>query len=177
MKVVEITDPETPVVQQFFEKCRSHNFVNNISAKTIKFNWVVNERFGKFWGILDCGSMIGMAGCHWMPEIHDLAFRILFRGCELPGADKKKTLSRSHFNSMNFREVIPYQLEWVRSLRKGYKTSSILDLSPNQRLLETISRFRSLKSMIPRCAHSSLVFFAVIRNVLQNITYLSSLVA
>ena len=55
------------------------------------------------------------AGCLEFPEVSSNAFRIQYRGCEIPGTDIKKTLSKSHFNSSTFRELIPYQIQWCNN--------------------------------------------------------------
>lgn len=116
MTVEILTDPSAPDVQQFFTECLSRGYLNNISAESIKFRWAIEERLGRFWILRNQGSIVAMAGCHWIPEIHPTAFRIQFRGCEIPGTDIKKTLSKGQFNSSTFRELIPYQLSWIQAL-------------------------------------------------------------
>ena len=97
-------------MQPFYDECKLHGFVNNYSYKSMRFDFV-KERVGNYWGLVS-DRLVAVAGCHKFPEVSDNAFRIQFRGCELPGTDIKKSLSRSHFNSSTFRELIPYQIQW-----------------------------------------------------------------
>ncbi len=114
MTVEILEDPSASDIQAFFKQCSGRGYCNNVSAESIKFYWAVDERRGRFWILRHRGVIVAMAGCHWIPEIHPTAFRIQFRGCEIPGTDVKKTLSKGQFNSSTFRELIPYQLSWIQ---------------------------------------------------------------
>lgn len=116
LTVRHLLDPSSMPVADFFSQCRELGYTNNISRNSIKFDWVVNERRGRFWTLALADRIIAMAGCHWFPEVHERAYRIQFRGCELPGMDPKKSLSKGQFNSCTFRELIPYQIRWIQSL-------------------------------------------------------------
>jgi len=110
----------------FFNQCKTYGFVNNTSRSAMKLDFV-KERFGNMWGLEKNGFLIACAGCLEFPEVSDNAYRIQFRGCEIPGSDIKKSLSKSHFNSSTFRELIPYQIEWCYKMGSDelYLTSNI----------------------------------------------------
>lgn len=109
----------------FYSQCKLHGFVNNTSDERIRRHFV-RDRFGCLFGLEKQGQLIACAGCHELPEVSENAFRIQFRGCELPGTDVKKSLAKSHFNSSTFRELIPYQIEWC-----GHFGSNELYLTTN----------------------------------------------
>ena len=113
MKLEVIENPNSAMMQTFYSECKGLGFENNSSAQAIKYEWAVNERKGRFWGLSVQGRLVSFAGCHLLTEIGDSAFRLQFRGCELPGADLKKTLSKGHFNASTFRELLPYQIEYA----------------------------------------------------------------
>lgn len=141
--VVELHNYE---MQPFFDECKSHDFVNNYSRDTMRFDFV-KKRFGNFWGLVS-DRLVAVAGCHLFPEVSDNAFRIQFRGCEIPGTDIKKSLSKSHFNSSTFRELIPYQIEWCERMGSDelYLTTNIDN--KNHRAMQLIAKqgFLSLHS-------------------------------
>jgi len=116
LRVSVIESLEGVVFEHFFKECAILGFVNNTSGESMKFDWAIQERRGKFWGVYKGEELIAVSGCHWIPEINDRAFRIQYRACELPRRDTKRGLSKGHFNSMTFREVIPHQLSWINSL-------------------------------------------------------------
>lgn len=140
MTAFEIVDPHHYFVENFFLECQRLGFKNNTSAEKIKYNWATTQRSGKFWGLRIGEKMISMAGCHHLPEINANAFRIQFRGCELPGSDLKKTLSRAHFNSSTFRELLPLQIQWVRSLGEYDLYITVNHDNRNHRAMELMAR-------------------------------------
>jgi hypothetical protein len=117
LSVSDLYSVDQQALEIFFDECKRLGYVNNISHETIKTEFV-KERFGNIWFLSKDNRIISMAGCHRFDEISTSAFRILYRGCDLPGTDVKKTLSRSQFNAACFRELVPYQLAWITS--KGY---------------------------------------------------------
>lgn len=135
-------------MEEFFKECNKLGYVNNVSRENMNFG-MVKERFGNFWGLELEGRLIATAGCLHFPEVSEDAFRIQYRGCELPGTDVKKGLAKSHFNSSTFRELIPYQIEWCHKMGSDelYLTTN-LD-NKNHRAMELISKqgFLSLCSV------------------------------
>lgn len=141
-------------MDQFFRECKELNLVNNVSRETMRFDFV-KERFGSFWGLESNDRLFGVAGCHEFPEVSPNAFRIQFRGCELPNGDIKKGLAKSHFNSSTFRELIPYQIEWCENMGSDelYLTTN-LD-NRNHRAMQLIAKQGYLK------LHSTTTLFCV----------------
>ena len=97
-------------------------YINNTSLLSIRAEFV-KQRLGNIWFLTKGEDIIGMAGCHRFDEVDIKSFRIQYRGCEIPGTDVKPGLSRSHFNSSTFRELIPYQLKWIENM--GYDKNNV----------------------------------------------------
>jgi hypothetical protein len=140
MTVSVMTEPDSPPMRAFYSECRALGFQNNISPESIKYKWATEENKGRFWTVSVGPRVVAMAGCHWLPQLHENAFRIQFRGCELPGSDLKKTLSRSHFNASTFRELIPHQIEWTKRFPNSECYISVNHDNPNHRAMELIER-------------------------------------
>lgn len=142
-----ITDLYNYPMDNWFLNCRLEGFINNSSRNRMNFE-LVAELDGNYWGLEKEGELIATAGCLRFPEVSANAWRIQYRGCEMPGSDIKKGLSRSHFNSSTFRELIPYQLEWIAQYNsdKLYLTTN-LD-NKNHRAMQLIAKqgFLSLHS-------------------------------
>jgi hypothetical protein len=124
LSVYDFKSVDKTQLSRFFARCRTLGYVNNESLESIRTEFVFGHE-GNFWFLVKGKEIIGMAGCHRFDELHldQTAFRIQFRGCELPGSDVKPGLSRSHFNSSTFRELIPYQLKWVED--QGYNKQNV----------------------------------------------------
>jgi hypothetical protein len=122
LKVYNLQTINEHCLSNFFSKCVELGYKNNVSLVSIRAEFV-KQRLGNIWFLTKDESIIGMAGCHRFDEIDNTSFRIQFRGCELPGTDVKPGLSKSHFNSSTFRELIPYQLEWIHNM--GYDKHNV----------------------------------------------------
>lgn len=122
LTVYDLDSINPALLEKFFLECSSLGYVNNISLLTIRSEFV-KQREGNIWFLVNDDEIIGMAGCHRFDEVDSKSFRIQFRGCELPGRDIKQGLSRSHFNSSTFRELIPYQLAWIE--QRGYDRNNV----------------------------------------------------
>ena len=134
-----ITNLSDYPMQSFYQSCSELGYVNNVSRDEMKFDRV-KTRFGNYWGLELNKRLVATAGCLEFPEVSPNAFRIQFRGCELPQTDVKKTLSKSHFNSSTFRELIPYQIEWARNMgsEELYLTTNIDN--KNHRAMQLIAK-------------------------------------
>jgi hypothetical protein len=134
-----ITNLSDYPMQSFYQSCSELGYVNNVSRDEMKFDRV-KTRFGNYWGLELNKRLVATAGCLEFPEVSPNAFRIQFRGCELPQTDVKKTLSKSHFNSSTFRELIPYQIEWCKRMgsEELYLTTN-LD-NKNHRAMQLIAK-------------------------------------
>lgn len=113
---------------RFFQQCTTLGYKNNTSLVSIRADFV-KQRQGNIWFLCKGEEIIGMSGCHRFDEVDPKSFRIQFRGCEIPGTDVKTGLSRSHFNSSTFRELIPYQLQWIHNM--GFDKNNVY-LSANK---------------------------------------------
>lgn len=122
LTVYDLDSIDTALLNNFFKECSVLEYVNNVSLLAIRSSFV-KQRDGNIWFLVKGTEIIGMAGCHRFDEVDPKSFRIQFRGCELPGRDVKQGLSRSHFNSSTFRELIPYQLAWIDGL--GYDRNNV----------------------------------------------------
>lgn len=122
LRVCDLENVDKHSLNTFFSECTKLGYVNNTSLVNIRASFV-KERNGNIWFLLKDKEIIGMAGCHRFNEVDSNSFRIQFRGCELPSKDVKPGLSRSHFNSSTFRELIPYQLRWIEN--NGYDKNNV----------------------------------------------------
>lgn len=119
----------------FYSKCRDLGYVNNVSAKRMKLDWLPSV-CGNMWALMKEDVVIGTGGCHAFED----GFRIQFRGCEIPGTDVKKSLARGHWNSSTFRELIPYQIKWAETFGSDvlYITTNIG--TKNHRAMQLIAK-------------------------------------
>lgn len=97
----------------FCNKCEQLQYNNNSSFKRMKLEWC--KSVGEFWCAIKNDEIIAVAGCHPFPEISTNAWRILFRGCELPKKDNFKGLGKGNWNSITQREFVPIMIEWCPS--------------------------------------------------------------
>lgn len=94
----------------FMTKCNELGYYNNSTIERFRFDRVDNN-WGNIWGLAKGNDLIATAGCHLFEEYDSDSFRLQFRGCEIPGTDVKRGLSKGHWNSMTWRELIPYELD------------------------------------------------------------------
>jgi hypothetical protein len=122
LTVYDLKNINPVLLEQFFLRCKELGFVNNVSLEAIRIHYVL-QREGNIWFTVRDNEIIGMAGCHRFDEIDPTSFRVLFRGCELPGREPMQGLSKSYFKSSGFRELLPYQLAWITD--KGYDKNNV----------------------------------------------------
>lgn len=82
------------------------------------------KQIGEYWCAIKDNKIIAVAGCHPLPEVSPNAWRIMFRGCEIPGTDTFKGLSKGDWNSIIQREFIPLMIKWCSS-NELYITTNI----------------------------------------------------
>lgn len=82
------------------------------------------KQIGEYWCAIKDNKIIAVAGCHPLPEVSPNAWRIMFRGCEIPGTDTFKGLSKGDWNSITQREFIPLMIKWCSS-NELYITTNI----------------------------------------------------
>jgi len=113
MIVEPITDDLISRLEIFCRKARALGYTNNASLKRMKYDWCKEN--GEYFCAIKGNDIIAVAGCHKCPEIHEGAWRILFRGCELPGTSPYKGLNKGDWNSITQRDFIPKFIDYCQS--------------------------------------------------------------
>ena len=85
MQIKIITDDLIPQLEVFCKEAEKLGYENNSSLKAMKYDWC-KER-GEYFCAIKNGKIVAVAGCHRLPEVNENAWRILFRGGELPQND------------------------------------------------------------------------------------------
>ena len=147
MKIVKIENDNLDRLREFCNKCAELGYQNNSSFKAMKLDWC--KEHGEYWCAIKDDKIVAVAGCHPLPEVGPNAWRILFRGCELPQNDTFKGLGKGDWNSITQREFIPVMIDWCPS-NELYITTNIDHehsngkASRNHRLMELLARQRIL---------------------------------
>ena len=113
MLIKTIEHEDLDMLQEFCDKCKELGYSNNISFETMKLAWC--KEVGEYWCAIRDNKIVAVAGCHPLPEVGERAWRIMFRGCELPGNDTFRGLGKGDWNSITQREVIPRMIDWIPS--------------------------------------------------------------
>jgi len=113
MIVIPTTDDLISRLETFCIKCKAFGYTNNASLKAMRYDWCKEN--GEYFCAITGDDMIAVAGCHKCPEIHEGAWRILFRGCELPGTSPYKGLNKGDWNSITQRDFIPKFIDYCPS--------------------------------------------------------------
>lgn len=108
-----IEDKHLEMLQTFCNTCKSLGYENNSSFFAMKLLWC--KDWGQYWCAIKDNAIIAVAGCHPLPEVNPNAWRIMFRGCELPNTDNFKGLGKGDWNSITQREFIPAMIKWIPS--------------------------------------------------------------
>lgn len=122
MKIEIIQDKHLDMLQEFCNECKSLGYDNNSSFCNMKLLWC--KKWGEYWCAIKDNKIIAVAGCHPLPEVSETAWRIMFRGCELPNHDTFKGLGKGDWNSITQREFIPLMIDWTSS-NELYITTNI----------------------------------------------------
>lgn len=134
-------------LQEFCNICKQLGYQNNSSFAAMKLEWCC--KVGEFWCAIKDENIIAVAGFHPLPEISPTAWRILFRGCELPSSDIFTGLGKAHWNSIGFREFIPLfidrcpsteliittNIDYDHSNGRSFKTHKAMQLMEKQNIL------------------------------------------
>lgn len=101
-------------LKEFCDKCTDLGYDNNNSINTMKYQWCLD--FGGTWHYVSdgYGNIVSLAGCHPLPEVNDKAWRVMFRGVQLPG-NYGFGLSKYHMNALTWRLILPLQLEYCNT--------------------------------------------------------------
>ena len=113
MIIVPLIDELIPELEIFCDKAKELGYTNNSSLKAMKYEWCKAQ--GEYFCAIRDDDIIAVAGCHPLPEVGPNAWRIMFRGCELPQTDTFKGLGKGDWNSITQREMIPRFIEWCPS--------------------------------------------------------------
>lgn len=113
MKIVKINTSLYDLLDEFCKECNELGYTNNSNFKTMKLEWC--KQWGEYWCAIKNNKIVAVAGCHPLPEVGPNAWRILFRGCELPQNDTFKGLGKGDWNSITQREFIPIMIDWCPS--------------------------------------------------------------
>jgi hypothetical protein len=120
--IEKISDIHLEMLQNFCDECKRIGYENNSSFQRMNLLWC--KDVGEYWCAIQNNEIIAVAGCHPLPEVEKDAWRIMYRGCELPRRDVFKGLGKGDWNSITQREFIPLMIEWVPS-NKLYITTNI----------------------------------------------------
>lgn len=121
MKIETIQDKHWNQLQEFCDKCKQLGYNNNSSFEAMKLLWCKSR--GEYWCAVHNDQIVAVAGCHRLEDVHVSAWRIMFRGCELPGNDTFKGLGKGDWNSITQREILPKMIEFCPS-NKLYITTN-----------------------------------------------------
>ena len=128
MMVKQVTPLMDSALKRFCDKCNELGYKNNDSLKAMKYEWLL-EQGGVWhcvtWGGLEegYGDMLSLAGCHPLPEVDDNAWRVMFRGVQLP-KNYGYGMSKYHMNALTWRHKLPKQLEFIGD-KDAYITTNI----------------------------------------------------
>jgi hypothetical protein len=113
MIIVPLIDELIPELEIFCDKAKELGYTNNSSLKAMKYDWCKEQ--GEYFCAIRDDEIVAVAGCHPLSEVGPNAWRIMFRGCELPQTDTFKGLGKGDWNSITQREMIPKFIEWIPS--------------------------------------------------------------
>ena len=109
------TSCDTDILEDFCNKCAALGYTNNSSIDKLKFDFVKENNGIYHYAFLN-NVLVSLAGCHHLPQVSDTAYRIAYRGVQLPGVDTYKGLSRNHFNAIPWRVLLNYQIDHCQQI-------------------------------------------------------------
>tara|TARA_B100000809_G_C14787706_1_gene405417 strand:+ start:74 stop:622 length:549 start_codon:yes stop_codon:yes gene_type:complete len=110
MKIVPIIDELLPKLETFCKEAEELGYTNNSSLKAMKYKWCKEQ--GEYFCAIKDDKIVAVAGCHPLPEINDKAWRVMFRGAQLPGYNKSFGLNKYHMSAITWREILPAQIQF-----------------------------------------------------------------
>lgn len=122
MLITTITDNLIPKIETFCKEAKKLGYENNASLKAMKFDWCKEN--GEYFCAIKDEKIVAVAGCHPLPEVEQDAWRIMFRGCELPQSDTFTGLGKGDWNSITQREMIPLFINWCPSSKLYITTNT-----------------------------------------------------
>ena len=123
MQTQILTKELFPQLETFFDTAKELKYLNNVSKRAMKYEWCLD--FGGIWHCVtdDNNKILSLAGCHPLPEVNDNAWRVMFRGVQIPG-NYGFGLSKYHMSALTWRLLLPSQLEYINDA-DAYITTNI----------------------------------------------------
>mgnify|MGYP001586018130 CR=1 FL=1 len=110
MIIVPLIDELIPELEIFCDKAKELGYNNNSSLEAMKYDWCKKQ--GEYFCAIVDNDIVAVAGCHPLPEINDKAWRVMFRGAQLPGYNKSFGLNKYHMSAITWREILPAQIQF-----------------------------------------------------------------
>ena len=108
-QVIEYTNEWYDQLIEFFKKAKELKLENNISFDAMKWD------IAKWWISVDDNKIVGISGCHPLPEGQTEEWRVMFRAAILPEyRNRFKNLTRSNINSETTHYHMPLQINWIK---------------------------------------------------------------
>lgn len=118
LKYKKLEKEDLSRLEVFCEACADLDLQNNSSFEALKIS-EIKPPYGQYWLVVDGAteSIVGISGCHYLPEISSTAYRILYRSCMLPSYRMFK--SNGLFKKITdheplFKNLVPLQVAWAK---------------------------------------------------------------
>ena len=138
---------DTHDIELFCIECKRLNYVNNSSLKAMKYlsaDWV---------GSYVDDLLVSVSGVRFEPDIGENAYRVMYRGCTLPGYSQKFS-RKIEETSLNWQHI-SLQVERINAKfndAKFYMTSNIEGGAKSYRL----SKYMHNCSLVEYCGEQEL---------------------
>ena len=107
--VLEYTDEWYQPLLVFFEEAKKLGMENNTSFEAMKWD------ISKWWISVDGDRIVGISGCHPLPENQTEVWRVMARSAIIPEyRNRFKNLARSNINSETTHYHMPLQIKWIK---------------------------------------------------------------
>ena len=128
----KLEESDYPALQEFCNKCKSLDYHNNDSFKSIKLDQM-NMPYGQYFIGYDNDKNIifNLCGGHQMQELNNNAYRVFFRRASLPGYTTGKLGIKSSFQLV---EVLNMQIDFILEINPNaefYFTTNLKSSATN----------------------------------------------
>lgn len=123
-----------PLVTEFMSQCEKLGYTNNISSKSMKFDWCINEMDGSWWATIKNNQIVAMSGVHKFMD----GYRALFRGAQIQ-TRPFHALNKYQLQNYAFVFHLDKQIQWA-SGSPVYITTSIHDSKDRSGKMSRIHR-------------------------------------
>jgi hypothetical protein len=143
-RLLEETDH--PKLQEFCDKCKDLGWKNNSSFEDIKLDKMIMPYGQYFIGYDDQKEQIwNLLGVHHLPEIHKNAWRIFFRGAQLPGYRLGNKLTTDIFKiGYQITYIVEMQIKFIQQ----YKSNAEFYCSTNTPNAKKFARSQFLDQVV-----------------------------